>query len=65
MFWKRFVSKKVVKCSVCNKEESEKVCIRFADFWYCSEECMTESFKNMNTIDLLIYDKKDREMRKN
>lgn len=44
---------KGVECDCCNRKFKKSKGVNFAGRWYCSENCMAKSFKDMSTDELL------------
>jgi len=47
-------------CSICNKIYPKRKLIEFANKHYCSEECMSNHFKGLSTLELLNANKIDK-----
>lgn len=47
-------------CCECNRTYRRKHLINYAGNWYCSENCIAKSFRDMTTEELLKMDYIDR-----
>lgn len=55
-----FFSKFKEECCECKKSYTKKSMVNYAGRWYCSEKCMSKSFKEMTTEELLGLEVIDR-----